>query len=145
MTYLKDLIWFIQSRGTLIFFLFIICVSALIICLLVLIKSYIYLCVVNQLVSNVTALILDCLIWEISIRIPVPAGNVSVGCSRRSMLNSGCGDNANWFPWNKDQIFHSVNIFAELYLENLNWLGSWKLTNFVWKCRTHLFFRFRYI
>lgn len=59
------------------------------------IKAYIYLCVVNKLVSNVTAAILDSLRAEVRVSIPASVGTVCVACSRRGMLHSGCCDNSN--------------------------------------------------
>lgn len=62
--------------------------------------AYIYLCVVNKLVSNVFAAILCSFGGEVSIRIPASVGRVCITCSWRGMLHSGCCDNSHRFPWN---------------------------------------------
>lgn len=61
------------------------------------IKAYIYFCVVNQLVCNVTAAVLDGLSREIRVRVPASVGSVSVGCRRRGVLHSGCGYDSHRF------------------------------------------------
>lgn len=60
--------------------------------------AYIYLCIVNKLVSNVFAAILSSFVGEVSIRIPASVGRVCVTCSWRGMLHSGCCDNSHRFP-----------------------------------------------
>lgn len=60
--------------------------------------AYIYLCVVNKLVSNVFAAISSSVAREISITIPASVGRVCVTCSRGGMLHSGCCDNSHRFP-----------------------------------------------
>lgn len=64
------------------------------------IGAYIYLCVVNKLVSNVFAAILSSFGGKGSIRIPASVSRVCITRSRRGMLHSGCCDNSHRFPWN---------------------------------------------
>lgn len=58
---------------------------------------YIYFRIVNQLVSNVPAAILDSLRGQISIWVPASVGGVSVRCTRRGMLDPGGGYNSHRF------------------------------------------------
>lgn len=58
------------------------------------IKAYIYLCVVNKLVSDVTAAIFDSLRAEVRVRVPASVGSVCIACTRRGMLHSGCCHNS---------------------------------------------------
>lgn len=58
------------------------------------IMAYIYLYVMNKLVSYVVAAIFYGLRGEVRVAVPASVGGVCVACGRRSMLHSGCCDDS---------------------------------------------------